>query len=424
METQYTVNVYDAPTSKNITGVPPSGTNICQGSTVSATFSGGTNPSGTATDYYEYSINGGIDWNSYTPGSSITATATGTNIIQIRTRKMSANGQCFSNWNTAMWTVVAQPTAPTLNVKTPNLTTVCSGVNVNATVNAGTGGSGCSDLIEYSINNGSSWNTYASGQNISTIGATTILIRASRGNCTAGSGCTSSGYVQLASWTVSTVTAAVLTPSPSGGVVCSGNPVSATVLTAGTGGDGCTDIYQYRYFASGSWTTWFAYTPGSNISSVGRTAIEIRSVRNCDAASGCTAENVYSWTVNNFTVTSPTMTKTPNLSSVCEGTNVSAAIATSGSGGSGCSDSYQYRTSTGSWSAWQTYTPGSSISTTGLGGVEIRAWRGNCAPGGICGDSLINTYSWIVEIQPTSSNHCQKSCFGQIFVIVILFEQQ
>ena len=42
-------------------------------------------------------------------------------------------------------TIVTQPAGPTLNVKTPNIATVCDGTLVNATFNAGTGGVGCAD---------------------------------------------------------------------------------------------------------------------------------------------------------------------------------------------------------------------------------------------------------------------------------------
>ncbi|MDD2345773.1 MAG: hypothetical protein PHY85_06480, partial [Bacteroidales bacterium] len=178
-----------------------------------------------------------------------------------------------------------------------------------------------------------------------------------------------------------------------------GFPVSASVLTSGSGGN-CSDEYQYRYQASGIWTSWFSYTPGSNISSTGRTAIEIKVIRNCESGSGCFAENVYSWNVSTFTVTSPTMTKIPNLAGVCQGTDVSASIATAGSGGSGCSDNYEYRTNTGSWNSWQTYVPGTTIPTGGVQNIEVRAWRGLCDIGGLCGDSTINVYSWIIQSQP------------------------
>jgi len=399
--TQRTINIYALPTSKNITGTPIAGTNVCVGATISATFSGGTNSLGSETDEYQFSTNGGVSWSNYTPGSNITATQVGSNTVQIRTRKVASGTSCNSDWNTSSWSVSAALIAPSLLVKTPNVTSVCSGTLVNATLNAGSGGTGCSDVIEYSTNNGVSWNIYTSGQVINTTTATEVIIRAWRGNCDASSGCSNTSVVEIARWSItSAVIAASLTPA--GGQVCSGTSVSASVNTPGIGGSGCSDIFLSRYRSAGVWSSWVTYTPGNNISSTGRDSIQIKSIRSCDPLSGCADSNVYSWVINNYTVVSPTLSKSPNLATVCQGTDVSASLLTAGSGGNGCSDYYEYRTNNGSWSGWVAYTLGVNITTTGLSGVEIRTWRANCLPGGICGDSTINTYAWTIVPQPTA----------------------
>lgn len=395
---QRTVNIYPLPVAQTINGTPVGGSTVCIGATISATFSGGTNSLGSEANEYQYSINGGGSWATYTPGSSINATTVGSSIIQIRTRKAASGTFCYSDWNTTTWNVSAGLVAPSLNIKTPNISSVCAGTLVNATINAGSGGVGCSDVIEYTINNGGSWNTYTSGQIINTTTATEVIIRAWRGNCDASSGCVNTSVVEIARWSVTApVIAATLTPA--GGQVCSGTSVSASINTPGSGGSGCSDLFQSRYRSSGIWSSWTSYTPGNNISSTGRDSIQIRSIRSCDALSGCADTVSYTWVVNNYTVTSPTLTKLPNVATICEGTMVSASLLTPGSGGNGCSDSYQYRTNNGSWSAWASYTLGTNITTSGLSGVEIRTWRANCLPGGICGDSTINTYSWAVVSQ-------------------------
>jgi hypothetical protein len=92
------------------------------------------------------------------------------------------------------------------------------------------------------------------------------------------------------------------------------------------------------------------------------------------------------------TPVSGSLTKSPDLTTVCEGTDVSAS-ATSGSGGNG-TDVLEYRTETTSgWSSWIAYTSGNSINTTGKINVEIRTYRDadHCSTG-----STI-TKSWAVS---------------------------
>ncbi|MEI6347052.1 MAG: hypothetical protein WCP69_03795, partial [Bacteroidota bacterium] len=401
-----TVTLNPLPIAKTITGNPVAGSTVCLGASISATFSGGVDY--LSSDQYQYSIDGGATWTTYTPGSAIVTTLVGTNFFQIRTRKLgSGTTVCTSDWTTAQWTVSAGLVPPSLNIKTPNITAVCAGTSVNATITAGSGGVGCSDTYEFSINNGTTWNTYTSGQIINTATATEVIIRGWRGNCDVSSGCANSAIIEIARWTVhASVTAAVLTPT--GGEVCSGNTVSATVVTSGSGGTGCSDVFQSRYRSSGVWSAWISYTPGNALATTGRDSIQIRTTRSCDPLSGCAASNLYSWVINNYTVVSPTLTKTPNIATICQGTNASATLLTAGSGGNGCSNYYEYRTNNGTWGSWASYTLGSSITTVGLSGVEIRTWRANCLPGGICGDSTINTYSWSIvaaPIQPTITRY-------------------
>ena len=102
----------------------------------------------------------------------------------------------------------------------------------------------------------------------------------------------------------------------------------------------------------------------------------------------------------------PVLSKSPNTESVCAGTEVSASVGTSGSGGtSDCIDSYEYRVKTGStWGSWTTYTPGAAIATTGKSGVEIRAKRADQDSHGCLAQ---NTYTWIVKslsVMPTAVN--------------------
>ncbi|RYD90860.1 MAG: hypothetical protein EOP50_15255, partial [Sphingobacteriales bacterium] len=96
--------------------------------------------------------------------------------------------------------------------------------------------------------------------------------------------------------------------------------------------------------------------------------------------------------------TSGSLTKLPDEVSVCEGVSVSAT-ATNGAGGAGTiNDVVEYRYDGAS--SWQTYTPGTELSTTGHNKVEIRTYR--TATGAGCTQSTPNMVTWIVKPQPAA----------------------
>ncbi|MCF8294927.1 MAG: hypothetical protein K9I34_02590 [Bacteroidales bacterium] len=91
--------------------------------------------------------------------------------------------------------------------------------------------------------------------------------------------------------------------------------------------------------------------------------------------------------------------KTPNLASVCVGTNVSATF-NAGSGGVGCTDSFEYRYDGGAWTA---YTPGTNLNTTGHTIVEIQGQRTGCTADAGCSGVLWATLvSWNITTIPTA----------------------
>ena len=241
------------------------------------------------------------------------------------------------------------------------------------------------------------WNSYTPGNNLTTTGHTQVEIQGQRSGCTAGAGCTGTSWVTLATWTVNPQpTGPTLnTKTPNLGAVCDGQAVSAT-FNAGSGGTGCSDSYQYRFDGAGGWTS---YTPGNNINTTGHTQVEIQGQRSgCTAGAGCTGTSwvtLATWTVNPQP-TGPTLnTKTPNLGAVCDGQAVSATF-NAGSGGTGCSDSYQYRFDGAG--AWNSYTPGNNINTTGHTQVEIQGQRSGCTAGAGCtGTSWVTLATWISQ---------------------------
>ena len=190
----------------------------------------------------------------------ITVDATGTTgskTLSVEWRYTTAPN-CPSAPVTRTITVNAQPVGPTLNTKTPSLTTVCAGQSVRATFNAGTGGVGCTDNFQYRFDGAGAWSAYTPGTDLSTTGHTLVEIQGRRANCTAGAGCTGTAYVLLASWNVNLQPSGptLNTKTPNLATVCAGTLVSAT-FNAGSGGVGCSDNFQYR-FDGGSWSSLYA----------------------------------------------------------------------------------------------------------------------------------------------------------------------
>ncbi|MGB4847412.1 MAG: hypothetical protein WBP41_05800, partial [Saprospiraceae bacterium] len=238
------VTVIAQPVGPTLNSKSPTNATICSGQVVSATFTSGSGGDGCSDDY-QVIIDGGSP-SAYTPGSNVGGSATSTIVIQGRRANCAGGSGCngTSYVTLASWVVVPQPTSPTVNIITPNVSTVCAGTDVDATFHAGTGGTGCSDIYQYSTNNGSTWNPYTPGDPISTTGATVVLIQASRGNCASGSGCNGTGFATLVSWEVNSVTPGVVAASQT---ICSGDdPAPFTQTTASTG----TGTLTYRWESS------------------------------------------------------------------------------------------------------------------------------------------------------------------------------
>jgi hypothetical protein len=90
-------------------------------------------------------------------------------------------------------------------VPSPANQTICAGTSISATFTGGSGGfpGGCTDVYEYSTNNGTSWITYSPGQNIPTTGlsgSNVVQIRTRRIS-TGVNGCNYGVYVTI-SWSI------------------------------------------------------------------------------------------------------------------------------------------------------------------------------------------------------------------------------
>src|SRR5690606_15282996 len=92
----------------------------------------------------------------------------------------------------------------------------------------------------------------------------------------------------------------------------------------------------------------------------------------------------------------------PSVSgAVCAGTDLSATFSEGGGGVPGIFNDV-YELSTNGGSTWSTYTPGNTISTTGLSGnniVRIRTQRVSSGVDG-CNDGAVVTFSWTINALP------------------------
>jgi hypothetical protein len=356
---------------------------VCEGVDVSATLTAGSG--GNGTDELEFRTNDGTDWSgwaNYTSGNDISTS--GLSEVEIRTRR-TADYCSDAGYNTVSWTIEPTPVSGTLT-KTPDLATICEGDDVSAALTAGSGGNGV-DSLAYRTNDGSSWSAwldYNSGDPIATLGKSEIEILTLR-----QADYCSDASAETVSWTVEpTPVSGTLTKNPDVASVAENSDVSAT-LSPGNGGNG-TDSLAYRTNDGASWSAWANYSSGSIISTVGKTQVEILTLRQADICDDASAVTV-SWSVGETPVAG-TLTKNPNVDFVCEDSDVNATL-TPGSGGNGV-DSLVYRTHDGSaWSAWLDYNSGDLISTSGKTQIEILTLRQS----DLSGDSAPNTVSWEVE---------------------------
>ncbi len=383
------------------------GSTICAGYSGTVTCNAGTGGTTGAVDQYQVSINGGGAYSAYTNGAAINTTgATGSVIVQSR-RVDGTLGCSTTAWTTVCtWTVGTSPVSPTLSVASPvSGSTICAGFNTGTvTCNAGSGGSsGAADQYRFSINGGSTWNTYTNGSAITTTGATgSVIVQASR---TAGSfGCTTTAWTTVCTWTVGATvvnpTLSSATPA-SGTTLCIGYNGPLANITAGSGGStGAADSYQFSINGGGAWS---AYTSGSTINtSGGSTSVQVRASRSAGSY-GCTATGptvLATWPLAAQPVAPTLSSATPsNGTTICEGTAVSAT-GTAGSGGTG-SATNEFRFSIDNGATWSTYTNGASIAT--LGGTTAVIVQSRRVDGTFgCTTTAWGTIaSWPMNIKPS-----------------------
>ncbi|MDP1622761.1 MAG: hypothetical protein Q8M08_10540, partial [Bacteroidales bacterium] len=251
-----------------------------------------------------------INWYSASTGGSSLGTGisfTTPSILTTTTYYVdaTANG-CTTASRTAVTATVSNiPVAPTLSVASPTTgSSICAGYNSGTvTGNAGTGGgTGAVDEYQVSINGGSSYSAYTSGNAINTSGAAGSVIVQSRRTGGTGTNCTTTAWSTICTWTIASApTAPTLSAAnpTNGSTICSGFNIGTVTGTGGSGGStGAANEYQVSINGG---STYSAYTSGSAINTSSATGSVIVQSRRTAGSYGCTASSwstICTWTAN------------------------------------------------------------------------------------------------------------------------------
>lgn len=203
------------PVTPGLPGTISGSTNVCAGALgVNYSISGVAN----AKDYYwQYSTNNGATYTDITTNGSTSVSfnwpTVVTNNASVRVR--AQNGPCNSGWTYLNVRILNQPVAPNMAPKSPNVSAVCLNDIVGITGPA-TGGidQGCTIEYRYSLDGGLIWSTVSTtpptGLSSSIKGVDRIIIQARRVNCTT-TGCNSTDWNNVATWTVDVTPPVVIT---------------------------------------------------------------------------------------------------------------------------------------------------------------------------------------------------------------------
>jgi hypothetical protein len=239
--------------------------------------------------------------------TTLNATYTAANAPSTVTLTLTTSGgSCGTADASKTIAVHALPSAQTIVPSISSGSTVCLNQTISATFSGGSGGTGTvTDVYEYSIDYGNTWNPYTSAQLIATPDEGTDIIRIRVSRTATGAGCTTSGY-NTGMWSVANqpslpVLASSVPSNPNAGI-CQGDVVSATI-TPGSGGDPASyDEYEYSIDGGSNWAT---YTSASNITTTSATgSVQVR-VRRMSSGSGCSSTSHS--TIANWPVAVPTV---------------------------------------------------------------------------------------------------------------------
>jgi HYR domain/Secretion system C-terminal sorting domain len=203
-----------------------------------------------------------------------------------------------------------------------------------------------------------------------------------------------------------------ITVSPAPVAVCEGANASFSITATGA------IDYQWQVDQGSGFTNLTNAPPYSGVTTptltITSTPIALNSFQyRCIASNGTgpATSTAAQLTVGALPIAPTLLVRTPLTGTVADGTPVSATF-NAGSGGTGCADEFRFTTNGGA--SYSAYTPGATISTTGLsltgGMVSIEGRRANCSAG--CSGSYVTLASWIVTPLPLSASTLNAGDIG------------
>jgi hypothetical protein len=262
---------------------PTSGTEVCEGSLVSATFNAGSGGAGTCIDEFRYSIDNGANYLSYVAGTEIEV---GTQTVIIQARRVCDGLGCDGSGETyaavARWVVNLNPTVNILPVPAE----VCQSTDLLLNGNP-SGGSGVYVSHEWSSVGATYLDNDAIQQptfNSNVSGLFELVYTVTDDN-----GCIASGSTEIEVFANPTVT---ITPDPA--IVC---PATDLVLNAGAAGGLSPYTYAWSGVGAASLDATNIASPVFNNSAEG----DYELIVNVTDANGCLAQDTIEVVVEDVT---------------------------------------------------------------------------------------------------------------------------
>ncbi len=372
------------PTAPTVSGGSLSWQNVASMTIAGA---GSTDAGGSGLDHYEYrtSTTNGASWNSQLTGSSVTISAEGSTIVQIRSVDLAGN---VSAWTPATGgatnTVKIDRTAPnaptSLTGGSLNWQTLASVSVTAAGATDGTGSGVTGYQYHTSTDGGTTWGSAVAGNPVATTaeGETVFQFRA-----VDGAGNTSGWFptTPVAGGTVRLDRTLPTAPTVAGGSLSWQNVPSIAIGGSGSGDSGGSGLsgYQYRLSTNGG-STWGGAVANATatVTGEGETLVQVRSIDGAGNTSAWTPASPGATNTSRIDRTPPGIPTVTGGSSAWQSV---ASVTVTGSGGSDAGSGvtgYEYRTSTDNGVSWSSGSSGASVavSAEGVTLVQFRSIDG------------------------------------------------